>query len=244
MLRPRLSSSPPWAVVCDRTAAWLHGIDTFTYGELDILPPLEIFALRGRHRLTRDGLSGGERDLSENDVMTIGQIKVTTPLRTALDLGCRLSRRDALATLDAFMRTHGLTRTDLRRELARFRRRRGVVQLRELIEIADARAESPGESRTRLCIVDDGLPVPELQFSVVVGGRELFRLDLAFPRLRVCVEYDGVEFHTSNRDVMHDRERRDWLRAHGWTVIVVTKNSFGAEELREWLSQLRSAIGF
>ena len=28
-------------VVCDRTAAWIHGVDTFDYWELDVTVPLE-----------------------------------------------------------------------------------------------------------------------------------------------------------------------------------------------------------
>src|SRR3954447_10904641 len=35
----------PKSVVADRTAAWLHGVDTFAYRELEILPPLEVCVL-------------------------------------------------------------------------------------------------------------------------------------------------------------------------------------------------------
>ena len=35
----------PSSVVADRTAAWLHGVDTFAYRELEILPPLEVCVL-------------------------------------------------------------------------------------------------------------------------------------------------------------------------------------------------------
>src|SRR5690242_14380341 len=43
----------PSAVLCDRTAAWLHGINVFWSAELDYPTRLETFVLRGHSRLTR-----------------------------------------------------------------------------------------------------------------------------------------------------------------------------------------------
>jgi hypothetical protein len=231
------------SVVCDRTAAWIHGVDVFDYRELDILPPLETFVVRGNTRTRRPETAGGERDLTEDDICVVHGLRVTTPLRTALDLGCRLSRRDALAALDAFLRLHGITVDQLLAELPRYFRRRGVRQLRELLPLVDGRAESSGESWTRLAIIDDGLPKPEPQYWVMYGGRPLFRLDLAYPHARVCVEYDGLEFHEGDEPEMHDEQRREWLERRGWTVIVVDKNSFTDEALAEWLEELRVALG-
>lgn len=230
------------AVVCDRTAAWLHCVDVFRYHELDQVPPLETFVLRGNNRTRRPECNGGERDLAAHDICDVFGMAVTTPLRTALDLGCKLRRREALAAIEGFMRVHGITLAQMEGELPRYFRRRGVVQLRQLVAIADGRAESPGESWTRLAIIDAGLPVPEPQYWVMRGGRPLFRLDLAYPHARVCVEYDGREFHEGDEPEANDRKRRKWLRDHGWTVIVVDKDSFTDEALAAWLDELRIAL--
>ncbi len=232
----------PFAVVCDRTAAWLLGVDTFEYRELEILPPLETYVLRGHPRTNRPECAGGERDLQPHDARVIEGVVVTTPLRTALDLGCKLSRRDALAALDAFMRVHGVTREELYAELPRYFRRRGVVQLRQLVPIADPRPESPGESWTRMEIIDAGLPVPQPQFWIYEHGRPVFRVDLGYPHSRVVVEYDGREFHESPEQQDHDRERRKWLERRGWKVIVVDKDSFTPAALSAWLDELRTAL--
>jgi Transcriptional regulator, AbiEi antitoxin/Protein of unknown function (DUF559) len=231
----------PDAVLCDRTAAWLHGVDVFRVYELDVLPSLEEFVLRHSPRVRRQHVCGGERDLAPEDIMEIGGVKVTTPLRTALDLGCRLNRSEALAALDAFCGVHELTQADLSKELPRYFRRRGVRQLRELIPLADGRAESPGESWTRLALVDSNLPLPELQWVIRSAGRQLYRLDLAYVHARVCIEYDGEEFHTSPEQCRADERRRDWLRAHGWTVIVVTKDDFRSGSMR-WVEEVRRAL--
>ena len=232
----------PYAVACDRTAAWLHGVDVMDFRELDILPPLETFVLRGHRRTNRPECRGGSRDLSPEDICVVGGVTATTPLRTALDLGCTLSRRRALAALDSFMRIHGITHAEMRRLLPRYFRRRGVVQLRQLIPIADGRAESSGESWTRLEILDARLPAPEPQYWVMVEGRPTYRLDLAYPKARVAVEYDGREFHEGDDQREADAKRRRWLRDQGWTVIVVDKDSFTAEAVNAWLGELRAAL--
>lgn len=231
-----------FSVVCDRTAAWLWGVDSFDVRELEILPPLECYVLRGHHRTRRPQCAGGERDLRQDEVVDLDGVAVTTPLRTATDLACKLGPRDGLAALDGFMRHHALTRSDYRRELLRYFRRRGVVRARVLAGWADGRAESPGESWTRAEILLRGLPVPKLQWIIEVDGREIYRLDLAYPRHRLAVEYDGREFHDSPDRREHDRGRRKWLEDRGWTIIVVTKDDFGLDAVDGWTDRIRTAL--
>lgn len=229
-------------VLCDRTAAWMHGVDVLDFRELDVLPRLDTFALRDRSRTARPECRRGQRDLLPGDICIINGVAVTTPLRTCLDLACCLSRRSALAALDAFMRQHGVTREDMQRLLPRYFRRRGVLQLRQLIPLADARAESQPESWTRLEIVDAGLPRPELQYWVTVGGRPVFRLDLAYPHAKVAVEYDGREFHEGDEQRQADDRRRTWLRDRGWVVVVLDKDSFTPDAVAAWTAELRTAL--
>ena len=230
------------SVVCDRSAAWLHGVEVNRFRELDRVPALECYVLRGHDPIDRPECGGGTRDLMPCDWTEIGSVKVTTPVRTAMDLGCKLSRREALAAMDALARAYGLTSLDMMRLMPRFFRRRGVVQLRELIPLVDARAESQPESWTRLEIADRGLPAPELQWWVNVDGVPTYRLDLAYPHARIAVEYDGEEFHSSPEARERDRIRRQWLRDHGWTVIVLDKTSFTEEAISVWIGQLRAAL--
>ena len=232
----------PHSVACDRTAAWIWGVDTFEYRELDGVPPVETFVLSGRHRTSRPEHRGGVRDLQPCDWVEVNGVKVTTPLRTALDLGCTLNRREALAAMDALMRCHGFTDRDLRRVLPRYRRRRGVVQLRELIPLVDPRAESPRESWTRLAIHDAGLVAPACQWWVEIDGVRTYRQDLAYPHARIAIEYDGPEHHTSREDHSRDEQRRSWLRAHGWTVIVIDAGAFAPDATDDWLMTLQESL--
>ena len=233
----------PGSVIRDRTAAWIHGVDVLTYPEHDVLPPLETCVARFNAPTDRGGVDGGTRDLSLDDVMTVDDVRVTTPLRTALDLGCHLKRRDALAALDQFARVHGLTREQLAREAIRFFRRRGVVQLRQLIALVDSRAESHRESWTRLEIHDFGLPAPEPQYWIEIDGVPTYRLDLAYPKHRIAVEYDGFDSHERTvEQKRHDANRRRWLKENGWTVIVVKRGDFTGVAVDRWLGELRTAL--
>jgi hypothetical protein len=233
----------PHHVVTDRTAAWLHGIDAYVHAEHDVLPPIETCALRGHEPSTISGVDGRTRDLRPADVMLITGVLVTTPLRTALDLGCCLRRREAYAVLNAFARRFGLAREDYERELPRYRRRRGVVQLRELASLVDPRLESERESWVLLAIHDAGLPLPEPQYWIEIDSVPTYRLDFAYPRLRVYVEYDGFDAHERTHEQKDaDRRRRAWLRDEGWTVIVVRRGDFRSAALHRWLGELRRAL--
>jgi hypothetical protein len=232
----------PSAVLCDRTAAWVLGVDCFRYADLDAVPRLESCVLRGHEPTERREVLGRTRDLRDDDIVEIGGVRVTSPLRTAADLLCLLPRREALAAADALMRLHGFTVAELRRLLVRYFRRRGVIQARSLAPLVDGRAESSGESWARLEIVDHGFPVPLPQYWVNVDGVPTYRLDLAYPRAKIAIEYDGEDHHTSPADRVRDEQRRAWLRAHGWRVIVLTKHSFTDDAVEAWMSELRTML--
>ena len=106
--------------------------------------------------------------------------------------------------------------------LDRFAGHRGVVQARELIALADARAESPQEGRTRLrCI--DAVPCPEPQIWVYDEcGRFVARLDMGWDAILKAAEFDGGDAHSTAEQQAHDRVRRSKLRDCGWGVAVVT----------------------
>jgi hypothetical protein len=230
----------PHHVVTDRTAAWLHGVDTHVHSEHDAVPPIETCALRWHQPTSMAGVDGRTRDLRPGDVMTLHGVCVTTPVRTAMDLGCCLRRREAFAAMVMIARLHGFTALDLERELGRYRRRRGVIQLRGLVGLVEPRIESQREAWVFLDIADAGMPLPEPQVWITVDGVPTYRLDFAYRRARVCVEYDGREAHEGRED--QDEERREWLRRNGWTVIVVREGDFTGAALDRWISKLRAAL--
>lgn len=221
---------PEDAVVTDWTACWLLTGVLPPNDHLEI-PPVSVFRFPGRGRLRNHLCHSGERGFAAEDLMMVGGVRVTTPLRTALDLG-RLTHRDlAIVALDALLATGSFTKARLVSDVERFRGYRGVVQLRELAPLADPRAESGPESVLRLRWRDlSHLPQPVPQVSVLApSGRELYRIDLGVESLLFGVEYDGEEHHSSAEDLARDRRRRRDLQENfGWLIKPVTKqNVFG-----------------
>ena len=95
---------PPGCFACDETAAWLHGADMALAPNSHLaLPQVSFFRPADEGRLRNPLATSGERTVTPCDLTDVGGLLVTTPLRTALDLG-RLRRRDqALSALDAFL---------------------------------------------------------------------------------------------------------------------------------------------
>ncbi len=87
------------------------------------------------------------------------------------------------------------------------------------------------ESEARLAMIDGGLPIPELQYEVVDGNRQLRRLDFAWPDQRVAVEYDGMDWHSGPDAMRRDRERHGALLDIGWIVIAIV---FEDVRYRSW----------
>ncbi|WP_300645004.1 hypothetical protein [Nocardioides sp.] len=232
---------PARMVVVDRSASWLMGVDHWDPTDLDVPPLLDVTATSGT-RTRLDGVRGGQRRLEPEDVMVLASgVPVTTPLRTAADLACQRGRLGAAAVLDQFARAYGITESDLRRLLLRLAGRRGVTQLRELASDLCPEAESPGESWVRRLVLDHRMPRPIPQFVVVLDG-QTYRLDLAYPHLRIAVEYDGEDWHDSPEQRAADEVRRAALRRAGWEVIVVRKSDLSGPSLDAWVRRLRCFI--
>jgi len=199
--------------VCLGTAASLHGFDTEEPQDLHVLNPPR------RQLRPCDGLVVHRRDGAPL-VMVDGR-RATSPAWTAVEVSRGLKRPRALATLDAALRSGTCSRADIWRAAIEQAGRRGIVAVRNLIAMADARAESPMESEARLAMIDGGLPTPELQFEVVDGNGELRRLDFAWPDQRVAVEYDGMDWHSGPDAMKRDRRRQAALGDIGWVVIAI-----------------------
>jgi hypothetical protein len=220
---------PDDCVVCDRHAGWLLGAEMILAPNEHLeLRPISIFRPSGRGRLRNDLADSGERNLIPSDVIEVSGIAVTTPLRTAWDLGRVRFREAAISGLDAMLRLQMFGQDELVAGVERFRGMRWVTRLRELAPLADAGAASPGESVLRLRWLDCGLPAPTPQVEVRRDGNLIAILDIANEPIRFAAEYDGAEWHTSPQQREHDRARRAAAEKEDWFVKpFVAVNVFG-----------------
>ncbi|KQV62928.1 hypothetical protein ASC64_17750 [Nocardioides sp. Root122] len=222
--------APAHAVVVDRTAAWIHGVDALPRSAIHEMPQLDLYS-RQQSRMRRSGVASGIRDLAARDLQHVGDLAVTTPLRTACDLGRSLWRYDAIAALDGFLRG-GVDRAQLLDEVGRFKGFRGVIQLRRLAPLADNGAESPPESALRLHWHEAEVPAwPRTQIWVHDDdGTPRFRIDVGDEDVRFGAEYFGEQFHDADQEE-DDENRLAWLESERhWRMEVFTKvDVYGTE---------------
>ena len=207
---------PPGAVLAGRSAAWLFGVEVLSRDApvTVLLPPAARLRPHPRLRLVRS-------PLPERDRTLVGGLPVTTPLRTAFDLGRQGSLAEGLGAVVALLRGGAVTLPALRASAAARPGWPGAPLLREVLALAEPLSESPMETRLRLLLLDAGLGPLTAQHEVRAGGRFVARVDLAWPALRIAVEYDG-DHHRERAHFRRDVARLNALRAAGWLVLRFT----------------------
>lgn len=100
---------------------------------------------------------------------------------------------------------------------------RGIRRLRAALDLVDAGAESPQETRLRLLLVQSGLPRPVTQIPVRnERGRVVRRIDMGWPEFMVGAEYDGEQHVKNPDDYANDIDRLEFLAAKGWDIVRVS----------------------
>lgn len=225
------------AVVCGPTAALLHGCTTLTCAEVHVLVPYS------RSPRKRPGLIVHHSCFYAEHVTDLEGLRTLTIEQTVADLLCSARPADALAIGDETLRMAEPHSAEFRRAVLRCLGGRpdprGTVRGAGLWDLASPRAESAPESWLRMLIIEIGFPLPEVNFSLLsLDGRELYRLDLAWPQLRIALEYDGHAAH-AGREV-EDGAREDDLRRRGWIVVRARAADLG--DPARMTNELRSAF--
>lgn len=214
---------PPTAVFSGRTAAFLLGA-----GELaEPSMPVEVTIAPAERFGPVAGLRIRQARLRDDDVRTASGRRCTTALRTALDLARHEPWTDAVPALDVLLRRGLVLPDELRTAVSSLPTARGTRRARAAVALADGRAESPPESRVRVLLALAGIPAVPQHVVRSTTGRFLARVDLAYPDLRIAIEYDGV-WHADRDQLGRDRRRLNALVAEGWVVLHLT-----ASDLRD-----------
>jgi len=151
-----------------------------------------------------------------------GPIRLTSAARTLVDCAREWPLEDGVIAMDAALLAERTTLEELRSASARVHHWPGASRAVRAASLADGRAESPLETRTRLRIVGAGLPTPTLQVEIHAGGRLVGVLDGWFEEAAVAVECDGqVKYtdpwrgRTPDRVLWEEKRREDELRSLG-----------------------------
>ena len=164
--------------------------------------------------------------LPESDVVLIDGFRVTSLDRTVYDVIRSVHLEAAVVCFDAALhkiawddthRTYDVAGAERFRQLVAARIHggkgvRGIRQARFVLEFADGRADSPGESVSRLWMWQLNVPAPVLQHVVDLGDGRYAQLDLAWPTLARWAEFDGLAKY-SDPDLLDGQTAEEVLDA-------------------------------
>ena len=164
-------------------------------------------------------------------------IPLTSPARTLCDLTACCAASTVGRAIDDGLRRQLVTLHQLERayhDLAHRGRRRSRT-MRVLLEQRLA-GSGPGDSDKEkdllAWITAAGLPAPAMQHPVRIGG-QTYHLDLAYPHLRIGIEYDGFDWHRPRAAFDADRARQNLLELHHWLVLRYTSAAMSADVVGE-----------
>lgn len=137
--------------------------------------------------------------LPAGEVTLVNGVAITSPARTAFDLGRRPGLLPAVIAVDSLARATGLTVDDVGPLIDARRGARGMKQLRRVY---------PGRRPRFWC--------------ATTGGAVLARIDMGWEEWYVGVEYDGAQHWTDPRIRADDIDRLTELERRGWRIIRVS----------------------
>lgn len=139
----------------------------------------------------------------------------------ASGLARQLPLVEAVVALDEFCFRRVVQVADVIAYAAARKQWPGSAKAMAALGLVEPKSESPMETRLRLVLIRAGLPRPIAQYVVVVDGRTIARLDLAYPEWKIGVEYDG-DHHRDRPVFAADLRRQNKLVAAGWTILRFT----------------------
>jgi hypothetical protein len=199
------------AAFSGQTAAWLHGLD------LPPCDPVEVTIPKSSGVSARAGMVVRRGELADHDVVERRGMRVTSAVRTLADLSSRQPLAEAVVAMDMALHREAVDLGQLHAYMATHGRCKGVVRLRQVVELAEPASESAMETRLRLLLVVAGLPRPEAQVPLYdERGRFLGRPDLYYRAQQLAIEYDGG---THRDSLLEDNRRQNRLLNAGFRLL-------------------------
>lgn len=220
LARAYAARMPEHSFFSHHTAAALHGLPLplSLRGPL----PLHVSVPTGRTPSASASIAGHRLAIESVDVVQRRGLRLTSLVRTVLDLAAHLPDEDLLAAIDNALwrkRRHGhrASAASLRAALDRFSGRRGRARVTALIPLGTDRADSPPESAIRLRFLRAQLPPMLVNVGIMsTTGHLLAQPDLQFRDFRMAYDYEGDHHRTDPEQWRKDLARVPRLQDAGW----------------------------
>jgi hypothetical protein len=207
----------PGLAISHRSAALLHRLPL-----LDAGPSFVSLTKAHGSDVRRADLRVLVAPLPTQDLITIDGLTTTSAARTVLDCARTSTFAESVVIADAALGRGLVTAAGLTQVADSQARWPGVAAARHVLEFADGRAESPGESLSRVRIAGMRVPMPALQ--VTIGGADgaVWRVDFLWEEERVIGEFDGRVKYGGERGadaIFLEKVREDGLRDRGYGFV-------------------------
>jgi hypothetical protein len=219
LLRAACLAGGDSAVASHASAAWLWNMVDRAAKTPDITVPIAVVRSLAGVRVHRS------RDLDHSRTIVRAGIPATDPLRTLIDLGAVTTAPVLSNAIDRALAARLLTLDGIIAELARLSRqgRPGVKPLREVIaERGFVGAPHPSVLESRMLRLLDEYHLPAPRREIIVGPNGEYRLDFAYPEIKLAIEVDGYVWHFTPEQQRRDHRRRNRLINDGWRILVFT----------------------
>ncbi len=165
------------------------------------------------------------RDLDLSRTIIRSGIPTTDPLRTLVDLGAVMTPPELSDIIDRSLARRLVTLQGVVAEIDRLSRRGrpGLKHVRAIVQsrgLSGAPYPSVLESRMLRLLRQYRLPAPVIELTVGPEGQ--YRLDFAYPDIKLAIEVDGYVWHFTPEHQRRDNLRRNWLHANGWHTLTFT----------------------
>lgn len=222
---------PACHTLSHQSALMIHGLPTF--GDVTVVHLCRTDGVRGR----RQQEIFVHQPIDEEWVEVVDGIRVVVPVMAALQVAAADGVEAGVVCLDGVLRRaeeldrdtvgrrHGPARAEVDRQIARalqqgFPNAQRLVQ--QVVDQADGRSESVGESRSRCLLHTLGLGPCIPQFVVRDGSVVIGRVDLKLEGWPVLIEFDGKGKYVEQQVLLEEKRREDALRALGYEVVRLT----------------------
>jgi very-short-patch-repair endonuclease len=201
------------AWVSHHSAAAIHELPTL----LPLTPDVRLTLQRAHHR-TALALHAHTAQVPPSHRTTRRGLPITTVARTLCDLARHADFSNALVATDHALHTGLVSALAIEKVLELCSNWPGIAAARRVMLAADARAESPGETLSRIAIWASDLPQPKLQVTLRIGGTE-YRPDFLWEHEQVIGEFDGLIKYDDRDVLIREKQREDRLRAAGFAFV-------------------------
>lgn len=179
------------------------------------------------------------RGLAAHELTMVRSLPVTTLERTVIDCAASLGYRQALIIADHAARL-GADPEQMSHMASAMNGVCGVKSVRRVLADLNPLSESPGETLTRILIMETGLVMPQLQLQVSTPSGE-YRLDFGWEDAKVALEFDGdtkyFDYAPTPKVLLAERKREKALMEQGWVFVRLEwKDLFQPDEVERRIS--------